>query len=259
MNKWIQWSIDFANQKNYLDELFNIYPTIPGENRILDQKTWQNIQNAYQCKNDYELIKLLLQLELFPIKDSYVAYLKRDSSSIHRNPKTIKRLCERLYKMGIDEVYEKCTEPKETNRQIGPMFKDWIKKDCLGLPIMSLYEFNNSQSNAVLCASDAEMKDWAEKKVNYKHNKGLDLVARVNGKYVIGEAKFLTDYGGHQNAQFNDAINTITANVDAIKVAILDGVLYIKSENKMHTELTTTYCESNIMSSLILREFINQL
>jgi len=31
----------------------------------------------------------------------------------------------------------------------------------------------------------------------------LDLVARVRGRYVIGEAKFLTDYGGHQTAQFN--------------------------------------------------------
>lgn len=67
-------------------------------------------------------------------------------------------------------------------------------------------------------------------------------MARFNKKYIIGEAKFLTDFGGHQNAQFNDAINTIeTPNIKAIKVAILDGVLYIESNNKMRKLLDTTY------------------
>ncbi|GAA8500880.1 hypothetical protein HpDR57_06110 [Helicobacter pylori] len=48
-------------------------------------------------------------------------------------------------------------------------------------------------------------------------------MARFNKKYIIGEAKFLTDFGGHQNAQFNDAISTIEApNIKAIKVAILE-------------------------------------
>ncbi|PUD67335.1 hypothetical protein C2R52_03635 [Helicobacter pylori] len=51
----------------------------------------------------------------------------------------------------------------------------------------------------------------------------------------------LTDFGGHQNAQFNDAISTIeTPNIKAIKVAILDGVLYIESNNKMRKLLDTT-------------------
>ena len=63
-------------------------------------------------------------------------------------------------------------------------------------------------------------------------------MARFNGKYVIGEAKFLTDFGGHQNAQFNDAINTVEAEgVKAIKIAILDGVLYIKGNNKMYKSI----------------------
>ena len=32
---WTQLSIDFANQKNYLDELFKIYPTIPSQSQLL--------------------------------------------------------------------------------------------------------------------------------------------------------------------------------------------------------------------------------
>ena len=97
-------------------------------------------------------------------------------------------------------------------------------------------------------------------KLNYKHSKGLDFVARFNGKYIIGEAKFLTDFGGHQNAQFNDAISTIQAeNVNAIKIAILDGVLYIRGKNKMYKDISTKYKDLNIMSSLVLREFLYQV
>ncbi|EJB50183.1 type II restriction enzyme [Helicobacter pylori Hp H-16] len=85
-------------------------------------------------------------------------------------------------------------------------------------------------------------------------------MARFNKKYIIGEAKFLTDFGGHQNAQFNDAISTIKApNIKAIKVAILDGVLYIESNNKMRKLLDTTYRNYHIMSALVLREFLYQI
>ncbi|EJB58652.1 type II restriction enzyme [Helicobacter pylori Hp H-30] len=85
-------------------------------------------------------------------------------------------------------------------------------------------------------------------------------MARFNKKYIIGEAKFLTDFGGHQNAQFNDAISTIKApNIKAIKVAILDGVLYIESNNKMRKLLDTTYRNYHIMRALVLREFLYQI
>ena len=29
MNRWTKLSIEYANQKNYLDDLFTVYPTIP--------------------------------------------------------------------------------------------------------------------------------------------------------------------------------------------------------------------------------------
>jgi hypothetical protein len=104
------------------------------------------------------------------------------------------------------------------------------------------------------------MMAFAKEHLNYNHKKGLDFIARFNGKYVIGEAKFLTDFGGHQNAQFNDAIATVQAKgVKAITVAILDGVLYIKGNNKMYKDITERYKNENIMSALVLREFLYQL
>lgn len=186
--------------------------------------------------------------------------MKRDKTAIQKNPKTINRICGRLYEMGLDKIFEKCSEPKETNRQIGPMFRNWLKKKSLGILPVDLETFQNTQNDAILDAGDNTMMNFAKENLNYQHNKGLDFVARFNGKYVIGEAKFLTDFGGHQNAQFNDAINTIeTPNVSAIKIAILDGVLYIKGKGKMYKSITETYKNHNIMSALVLRNFLYQL
>ena len=260
MNKWIEYSIEYANQRSYLDDLFRVYPTIPEGIRSIDTEKWNAIEAAFTAKDNVKLIQQLLTLDLFPIKDSYVAYLKRDKTAITRNPATINRLCGRLYELGLDKLYERCSEPKETNRQIGPMFKDWVRSKALGIAPVGIEEFINSSENAILDASDKVMSDFAKERLNYHHDKGLDLVARFNGKYVIGEAKFLTDFGGHQNAQYNDAIATIeTKNVNAVKVAILDGVLYIKGKNKMHDDLINRHRQSNIMSALVLREFLYQL
>jgi hypothetical protein len=120
--------------------------------------------------------------------------------------------------------------------------------------------FQQNHENAVLDASDGEMKDWCAKNLHYFRDKELDFVGRFNKKYIIGEAEFLTDFGRHQNAQFADAISTITSSsVKVIPVAILDGVLYIKTNNKMYRDITTTYSYCNIMSALVLREFLYSL
>ena len=260
MGYWTDLSIEFANQRNYLDELFKIYPTIPDGIRDIDENQWHNIENGFNARNNINLITHLLHLDLFPIKDSYVAYLKRDSNAIQRNPNTINRLCGRLYEMGLDKIFERCSEPKETNRQIGPLFKRWLVNGGLGIKPVGINEFQSNEENAILDASDAEMKIWCAKHLHYSRNKGLDFVGRFNKKYVIGEAKFLTDFGGHQNAQFADAISTITnSSVKAITVAILDGVLYIKTNNKMYKDITTTYSDFNIMSALVLRDFLYSL
>ncbi len=260
MNKWTKLSIEYANQRSYLDDLFRIYPTIPDGIREIDENVWKNVEKAFRRKNNQHLIRTLLELDLFPIKDSYVAYFKRDKSAIERNPETINRICGRIYELGLTKLFEHCSEPKETNRQIGPMFKDWLKTKALGIKPVGLDKFLSSKGNAILDGSDKLMLDFAREELNYNREKGLDFVGRFNGKYVIGEAKFLTDFGGHQNAQFNDAISTIeTKRVKAEKIAILDGVLYIKGNNKMYREITEVYKSYNIMSALVLRDFLYQL
>lgn len=265
MNYWTNLSIEYANQRNYLDELFRVYPTIPEGIREIDEERWIGIQEAFNDRDDEILIKYLLHLDLFPIKDSYVAFLKRDPNSIKRNPKTVQRLCGRLYEMGLDKIYEKCSEPKETNRQIGPLFKRWVNSKALGITPVKLNEFSSTSNDAILDASDSEMQTWAKETIGYDRKKGLDFVGRFNGKYVIGEAKFLTDFGGHQNAQFDDAVSTMTSafhsnvlNAEVIPIAIMDGVLYIKGNNKLYRYLEN-HEEQTIISSLLLREYLYSL
>lgn len=259
LNYWTELSIQYANQQSYLDDLFQVYPTIPEGIRDINPNRWENVQVAFQNQDNHVLIEELLKFDLFPIKDSYIAFLKRDKSSILRNPKTIDRICDRLYEMGLDKIFERCSEPKETNRQMGGVFRRWINKKSLGILPVNLETFMNSNENAILDGGDADLMQFAKDHLNYNHRKGLDLVARFNGKYIIGEAKFLTDFGGHQNAQFNDAIALVEADANAIKIAILDGVLYIKGKNKMYNNITTHYKNYNIMSALVLREFLYQV
>lgn len=260
MNYWTQLSIAYANQRSYLDDLFQVYPTIPEGVREINGELWDRVEAAYWAKDNYGLIEALLQLDLFPIKDSYVAYLKRDPSAMERNPRTVNRICGRLYEMGLNKIFERCSEPKETNRQIGPLFRRWLASKALGIYPLPLDEFVSSKEDAILAGSDHVLLDFARNHLNYRGNKGLDFVGRFHGKYVIGEAKFLTDFGGHQNAQFNDAIHMLLIrDVEAIRVAILDGVLYIKGNHKMYEAITNEYQDLNIMSALVLREFLYQL
>lgn len=260
INPWMQLSIDYASQKSYLDDLFQVYPTIPEGIREPNNELWKDIEKAFEKRDNVTLMKNLLKLDLFPIKDSYVAYLKRDKTALERNPATSARLSGRLYEMGLDKIFAHCSEPKETNRQIGPFFKRWLNKKALGIQPVKLDEFLKAKGNVVLDASDAEMMAFAREYLNYKHNKGLDFIARFNGKYVIGEAKFLTDFGGHQNAQFNDAMSPKeTKNVKVEKIIILDGYLCSSNYKKMYEKFSETYKDYTVMSILILRTYLYQL
>lgn len=266
MNIWTKLSAEFAQQKNYLDELYKVYPITPNLRREVSREKEVIIKSAFQDKNNKKLIKELLGLELFPIKDSYVAFLKRDKGAIERNPQTINRIAGNLYQMGIDEIMEKCTEPKETNRQIGPMFKNWIDKGTLGAKVLKDTKlFLNCEENCVLNLSDEAMEKFAKEYLGFERNKGIDFIAKFNGKYVIAETKFLTDFGGHQNAQFDDAVSTMQSSFsnkkvknEVIPIAIMDGVLYIKGNNKMYKYLLNNP-DKIIISSLLLREFLYSL
>jgi hypothetical protein len=260
MNYFTQLSIDYANQRSYLDDLFHVYPTIPEGIREIDNKKWEKVENAFAKQDNELLITELLKLKLFPIKDSYVGFLRLDKHAIQRNPATIDRICGSLYQMGLETLFEKCSEPKETNRQIGPLFKRWLDKKSLGIKPITLAEFMQNDANAILSGNDKDLLDFAKANFGYAKPKGLDFIARFNKKYVLGEAKFITSKGGNQDKSFVDVITTLNTSFEnVICIGIIDGIPWIKDKSTYFAEITTKYQDYNIMSALVLREFLYQL
>ena len=259
MNYFTQQSIELANQRNYLDLLFSVYPLSPDSIREIDPHVWSKIERSFINQDNASLFRALLELDLFPIKDGYVPYFRRDPSAISRNPMTVNRICGRVRELGLDKLYEKCTQPKETNRQMGPLFRRWVNSGTLGVCPVDEYHFRRNSENAILDGSDAQLMEYAQRYLGYERDKGVDFLGRFNGKYVIGEAKFISDEGGHQNDQFLDAMTTLHSPTrdDVVNVAILDGVLYIPGKKKMYKSITNDNVA--VFSALLLRDFLYQL
>lgn len=262
MNTFTKLSIELANQRDYLDQLFRVYPLAPDcIKREIPESLWNRIKAGFEDRNNKELFRALLELKLFPIKDSYVAYFRRDPGAIDRNPSTVNRICGRVRELGLDQLYESIRQPKETNRQIGPLFKKWVESGALGVFPVCEEEFFSTEENAILRGGDKLLKTVAKERLNFtrRDNKGLDFVGRFNGKYVVGESKFITDEGGHQNAQFGDALQLLrrTKDTKIVPIAILDGTLYIPGNKKLYKAITSK--NLNVMSALLLREFLYSL
>ena len=259
MNYFTQQSIELANQRDYLDQLFSVYPLSPDSIREIDTNVWNRIESSFNANNNVALFKSLLELKLFPVKDGYVPYFRRDPSAVDRNPKTVNRICGRVRELGLDKLYERCTQPKETNRQMGPLFRRWVDSGTLGLFPVGELQFSSNNDNAILMGSDAQLMEYAKRNLGYTRDKGVDFLARFNGKYVIGEAKFISDEGGHQNDQFLDAMTTLHSKTqdNVVNIAILDGVLYIPGDKKMYRTITTD--DVPVFSALLLRDYLYTL
>lgn len=273
MNIWTRKSIELANQRNYLDLLYRVYPISENARREISDDVKADLRDSFDMQNDEKLLKVLIDQTnknkiVFPIKDSYVAYLKHDNSAIDRNPNTVDRITSILYEMGYDRVIDKATSPKETNRQIGPLFGDWVKRGSLGGNYVDDEQaFLGSTQNVIFGGSDDHKAAFARKYLGYTRNKGLDFLAKFNGIYVLGEAKFLSDFGGSQNSDFEDAELTLRAELTpsdkkVVKIAIIDGVVYIDkcAGQKMAYKMRNNFGDDEvILSAVLLRDFLYSL
>lgn len=256
MNEWIQRSIELANSPGYLDRLHEVYPVTWETTRELDPQIKKHLQDVYTHQDSPRLMRILLRLDKFPIKDPYVAFLRKRRFFPEYNPQTVERIAQRLYSIGFEVVVEGIEEAKEFNRQIGTLFKRWLPK--LGYPFLTELEFGRYEGIAFLQGSNGELMNYANNGLGCDLNKGPDLLAKAGIHYVLGEAKFLTDYGGHQNAQFTDALNLLRGKEgNAMRIAILDGVVWIKDSTKMYR--TVCQLEEVVLSALFLKDFLEEL
>ena len=256
MNKWIKKSIEISNAPGYLDKLSKIYVMNVNPERPLDTAVEQSIQKAFKGRNTKNLIKLLLEAEIFPVKDSYIGFIRAKKDSIDQNPKTVERIGERLYGLGLEKLLQEATRPKETNRQLGSAFRSWLPS--LGYAILDEDEFTEAKGVAFLSGSDKALKDYAAKHLGCKLTKGIDILFKKDKVHVIGEAKFLTTPGGEQNGGFADASKLIKSKSGSAKrIALIDGYIWLKSNKGIYNKIVKS--DLDVFSALLLKDYIEDL
>lgn len=252
MNQWAQRTTKLACEGNYLDRLHEIYLVEPRK-RTVGRKVLDGIEDAYRKKDKILLLNRLLDLGKFPYKDSYVAFLRRDRGAIKRNPRTVDRIYSTLLEMGLEGVIQGITAPKEANTRRGSSFKGWLKKSFKFVPEIEFKTYN--RGSVFLDASDTALRNFANSALGAGFQKRPDFVAKSGTKYVVGEAKFLSDLGGNQGRGFEDAIK-VAANPahGAIKASILDGIIWIQSGSSLYQSIENSSLP--VFSALLLKDFL---
>ncbi len=248
-----------ANAPGYLDKLSAVYPLQTNPSRPLPAIIKPRLKTAFEKKDSKTLIKLLIaNAKVFPVKESYLGFLKAKPQAIDENPKTLNRIAKRLYSLGFDAMVKGAENPIETNRQLGPMFKNWLGQ--IGYPVLSESQFLASTTGIKLLAgSDAVLAKFAKHELGCKLSKGIDLVAKANEIYVIGEAKFLTTPGGEQNGGFADAYSVVSqTSGNAQRIAIIDGFVWLQGAGGS-TYRKIIDSNKDIMSALLLKDYLASL
>ncbi|MCX6768413.1 MAG: restriction endonuclease [Candidatus Micrarchaeota archaeon] len=257
MNEWIKRSIEIANAPGYLDALSEIYPMNVNPERPIPNEIAKDIGASFAKKNTKELIRLLIEnSEVFPVKDSYVGFIRKKPEAIDENPVTIKRIGERLYSLGFDRMMQEAQRPKETNRQLGHSFKNWVS--TLDYDMVDYEGMKRTRKGTVILkGSDNVLGKFARKELRCKIKKGIDLVVKKDTDYIVGEAKFLTTPGGEQDRGFDDASSFISARSgNATRIALIDGYIWLKTLSGLYEKIKKS--DRNIMSALLLKNFISK-
>ena len=257
MNEWVKKSIDLANSKGYLDKIFEVYPIEIGDIRGVNEELIVNLKKALKKKNKEDLIKVLLRFPKFPIDDPYIASLRRHPFLLEKNPRTIKRIGERLLSIKMNAILRLATKPKSPSRQLGNSFENWMH--TINCPFLEEEKFKNYKKVAFLRGSGAKLKQFAIKELGIRRlTRGPDFILKAKNKFIIGEAKFLTDYGGTQNNQFDGAIKMARIkNPQVTGLAVLDGIVWFRSNTYMHRAVKKL--KGTALTALLLESFIESL
>lgn len=258
-NPWVQRSFEIATEPSYLDRLAEVYALPLPVLRPLSSKIRKRIVEAFQY-DDAMLLRALFELFpkgdfRFPYREPYIGFLRLNPEAVDVNPRTIARICERIRAMGSNGVIRSLEVPKESNRQMGPMFKNWLRDNYHSLP---QDDFLKSREDIKLLeGNDKELMDFANVQLNCGLTKRPDLVGKSGGRYIVGEAKFIGYTGGNQDKSFRDALGLALKPTKATMVAILDGIVWLPTSGHMFSELENF--TGNAMSCLVLREFLSSL
>jgi hypothetical protein len=258
-NPWVEKSRAVALEPSYLDRLSEVYSLPEPVPRPLSSEQRGRVVEAFE-RDDATLLGTLLGLFpkggfRFPYREPYIGFLRFNPGAMEENPRTVARICARIRAMGSDGAVRSLEVPKESNRQMGPMFKNWLRGRFRTLSQDDL--LRSTEGIALLDGNDKELMDFANVRLNCGLTKRPDLVARVNDRYVVGEAKYIGYTGGNQDKSFRDALSLALKPTKATMVAILDGIVWLPTSGHMWSELA--HFTGNAVSSLLLSDFLDSL
>ena len=255
MNQWSSRTLTLVTSEDYLDRLQAIYPH-EDSGRDIDDGVLEEIKQLFEKKDKITLLNKLLDLEKFPYKDSYIGFLRKDRSAIARNPKTVKRISDRLYGMGIDNVIQGVAQPKEANTRRGNQFTNWVRSE---FKFVNKKQFQSSSKGIVMLdATELVARNFCNTEMGIGISKRPDLVAKSGKHYVVGEAKFLSSTGGNQGRAFDDGIGLATNSTGhAYKIFILDGIHWIEHGSEQYKRIE--HGTSAVFSALFLKEFLENV
>ncbi len=147
-------------------------------------------------------------------------------------------------------------KPKSPSRQLGNSFRKWLHG--LKHKFLSEKELKSHHGVAFLKGSDNDLKNFAKNELGIKQlARRPDFLLKIKNDYIIGEAKFLTDYGGTQNNQFDGALKMGKIKKSNIfGIAIVDGILWFNSNSYMHRRIKKF--NGIALSALLLEKFIKE-
>lgn len=256
MATWTSNSFAFVSTGGYLDKLATVYPAPTPTPQSISTAQYKVLQTAINQPDDIQLLKVLLPLPRFPFNDPFVSYLRQNPKDISTNPLTVKRICDRLRDMGLENVVKGLEEPKQFNRQMGALFRNWLRKEYPHTQYAA--NFQTSTTPLIFLDVGGEKLRQFANGIGCGLQKQPDFVAKTNGKYVVGEAKFIGTEGGNQNRGFDDAISLASSSYkQAITVAILDGIIWIPNSGQMSKRLANF--GGNALTALLLDDFLKSV
>ena len=158
--------------------------------------------------------------------------------------------------MGLENVVKGLEEPKQFNRQMGALFRNWLRKKYPCIQGPTAFK-SSSQPLIFLDVAGEQLRQFANQ-IGCGLQKQPDFVAKAQGRYVVGEAKFIGTEGGNQNRGFDDAIKLASSSFkEAVTVAILEGIVWIPNSGQMSKRLANF--GGNALTALLLDDFLASL
>jgi len=264
VNEWVKRSLELALSPGYLDKLSEIYPASLSPQRPLSEQNRSKIRELHSSGKLKELFLFLLDLTRsghpFPIEHPYAAILRQKPELIKLNSVVVEQICSILQQMTPEEIIRGCERPADINKLMGSMFRSWIKNYFInnGYRFVSPYEFENTQSYVFLNASNAKILEYVNSRLRIQLSKGRDFLAKMGGKIIIGEARFLSTKGGSQTRDLDETLSFVrTTKKHLIAVAVLDGIVWFdRSYVKKLSELAD---DEPALSAILLKDFLESI